>query len=193
MNEKLEESQIFEDWGFITEQQKRNFEKFTEHNKYMTGLQGMITLSSKEKHTSMLMNEEFELGTFFNDEPISTKEIYEREVAELTKIVGVVDNNLVENFENFAYIEKTKEESFLEKWVGEYQEQLVLFREKKDKVELFGDIFRWWLEGFRNMVLEIEKCSPIYTLNIFKKEKEREKERQDSASMLVEMSAKESE
>ena len=33
-------------------------------------------------------------------------------------------------------------------------------------------MFGWWLEGFTTMMLEVEKCSPLYTLNVFKKEKD---------------------
>lgn len=57
ITEKQEDAQIFEDWGFITEQQKKNFQKFNQHNKYMTGIQGMITLEGREKNSDLLMNE----------------------------------------------------------------------------------------------------------------------------------------
>lgn len=37
------------------------------------------------------------------------------------------------------------------------------------------------------MIMEIEKCSPLYTLNVFKKEKEREKF--EPVSMMVELTS----
>ena len=94
----------------------------------------------------------------------------------------------MENFDNFTCIEKSNGFGFLEKLSGEYQEYIPKLRKKKDKIELFNDIFCWWLEGFRNMILEIEKCSPLYTLNVFKKEKEKEKH--EPVMMMVELTSK---
>lgn len=89
----------------------------------------------------------------FDGYPIPTKDIYDKHINQLNQIIGNVDNNLVENFENFTYIENANNHTFLEKWTNSYHEEILKFRKKKDKTELFSEIFCWWIEGFRSMIL----------------------------------------
>ena len=44
-----ENNSLFEDFGFLTGGQRNSFEKFTMHNKSITGLRGMVTLDNPEK------------------------------------------------------------------------------------------------------------------------------------------------
>lgn len=43
---------------------------------------------------------------------------------------------------------------------------------KKQPESMLQQILEFWLRCFRDMLAAVDKCSPIYTLNLFKKEKD---------------------